>query len=51
MVLVAGGKDRAQARRVQRLAVNGELRRIYRGVFTDDLVQPLQAIVRRELLR
>src|SRR5262249_45733119 len=32
-----------------RLATAGKLRRIYPGVYTDDLVQPLESIVRREL--
>jgi len=50
MALVLASEDRAQARRLQRLAAAGELRRLYPGVYTDDLVQPLESIVRRELL-
>lgn len=49
MPLVSAGNDRAQARRLQRLAQQGQLRRIYPGIYTDDLVQPLEAVVRREL--
>jgi hypothetical protein len=49
MALVVGGRDRAQARSLQRLAADGQLRRIYAGIYTDDLVQPLESIVRREL--
>lgn len=50
MALVLATEDRARARRLQRLATAGELRRLYPGVYTDDLVQPLESIVRRELL-
>ena len=50
MPLVLAGDDRSQARRLQRLAQQGQLRRLYAGIYTDDLVQPLEAIVRRELL-
>ncbi|MGH8336239.1 MAG: Fic family protein, partial [Gammaproteobacteria bacterium] len=32
------------------MAQGGRLRRIYPGIYTDDLVQPLDSIVRRELL-
>jgi hypothetical protein len=49
MPLRAAGSDNAQARRLQRLAEQGQLRRIHAGVYTDDLVQPLESIVRREL--
>jgi hypothetical protein len=49
MPLVLAGDDKTRARRLQRLAQQGQLRRIYRGIYTDDLVQPLEAIVRREL--
>jgi hypothetical protein len=42
--------DRTEARRLQRLAQEGQLRRVYRGIYTDDLTQPLGTIVRRELL-
>lgn len=50
MALVLAGADRTEARRLQRLAEEGELRRLYRGIYTDDRVQPLETIVRRELL-
>jgi hypothetical protein len=50
MALVLAKEDKAQARRLQRGATAGQLRRIYPGVYTDDLVQPLDSIVRRELL-
>ncbi len=49
MPLVLAGDNRTQARHLQRLAQQGQLRRIYRGIYTDDLVQPLEAVVRREL--
>jgi hypothetical protein len=49
MPLVVAGKDRTEARRLQRLAEQGQLRRIHFGIYTDDLVQPLESIVRREL--
>ena len=49
MPLVTAGSDRTEARRLQRLAEQGQLRRIHRSVYTDDLAQPLDAIVRREL--
>ena len=49
MPLVVAGDDRTDARRLQRLAEQGQLRRIHAGVYTDDLVQPLESIVRREL--
>jgi len=51
MPLVVAGDDRTDARRLQRLAEQGQLRRIHAGVYTDDLVQPLESIVRRELSR
>ena len=50
MALVLAKEDKARARRLQRAATAGQLRRIYPGVYTDDLVQPLDSIVRRELL-
>jgi hypothetical protein len=50
MALVVAGEDKTQARRLQRLAATGRLRRIYAGIYTDDLVQPLESIIRRELL-
>jgi Fic/DOC family len=49
MPLVIAGEDRNLARRLQRLAQRGQLRRIYPGIYTDDLVQPLEALVRREI--
>jgi hypothetical protein len=47
--LVIAGGDSAEARRLQRMAGQGQLRRIYQGIYTDDLVQPIEAIARREL--
>ena len=49
MALQLAANNRAEARGLQRLASAGKLRRIYAGVYTDDLVQPLESIVRREL--
>ena len=50
MPLVFARNDKTEARRLQRLAERGQLRRIYSGIYTDDLLQPLDAVVRRELL-
>jgi hypothetical protein len=49
MPLLVAGNNGTEARRLQRLAEQGQLRRIHPGVYTDDLVQPLESIVRREL--
>ena len=49
MPLLVPGEDRSEARRLQRMAEQGQLRRIYQGIYTDDLVQPIEAITRREL--
>jgi len=49
MALRLANENRTEARRLQRLAAAGQLRRIYAGVYTDDLLQPLESIVRREL--
>jgi len=46
---VVAGEDKAEARRLQRMAGQGQLRRIYRGIYTDDLTQPIEVITRREL--
>lgn len=50
MPLVAAAGNQTEARRTQRLAKTGMLRRIYAGIYTDDLAQPLQAVVCRKLL-
>jgi Fic/DOC family len=47
--LLLAGENRANARQLQRLAEQGKLRRIHPGIYTDDLAQPIDAIVRREL--
>ncbi len=49
MPLVVAGEDKAEARRLQRMAAQGQLRRIYQGIYTDDLTQPIETITRREL--
>ena len=49
MPIIVPGDDKTEARRLQRLTDQGQLRRIYRSIYTDDLVQPLESIVRREL--
>ena len=49
MALVVAGQEKTEARRLQRLAAAGQLRRIYAGIYTDDLTQPPESIVRREL--
>ncbi len=50
MPLVTAGNNKAEARRFQRLAKQGRLRRICAGIYTDDLAQPLETVVGRELL-
>jgi hypothetical protein len=50
MPLVTAGDDKTEARRLQRLAKQGRLRRLYAGIYTDDLAKPLETVVRRELL-
>ena len=49
-IAASPGEDKTQARRLQRLAATGHLRRIYAGIYTDDVVQPLESIARREIL-
>ena len=49
MPLVFTRDHKTEARRLQRLAKHGQLRRIHAGIYTNDMVQPLEAIVRREL--
>jgi hypothetical protein len=46
---VTRADDRGAARATERLAQAGKLRRVYAGVYTDDLTTPLEVIVRREL--
>lgn len=41
--------DRAEARRLQRMAQDGLLRRIHQAIYTNDLEQPIETITRREL--
>jgi hypothetical protein len=47
--LLIAGRHKTDARQLQRLAKQGKLRRIHPGIYTDDLTQPIEAIVRREL--
>jgi hypothetical protein len=42
-------RDRTQAKRLQRGAMEGTLRRLYSRLYTDDLVSPVETLVRREL--
>lgn len=49
-LISAPAGDRNESRRLQRLAAAGRLRRLYSGLYTDDLVTPLEALVRQELL-
>jgi hypothetical protein len=49
VALLIAGRDRANARQLQRRAQQGRLRRIHSGIYTDDLTEPIEAIVRREL--
>ena len=49
MPLFFARDHKTEARRLQRLAKHGQLRRIHAGIYTNDMVQPLEAIVRREL--
>ena len=48
MPLIVAQKDRSAARTLQRRVEQGELRRVYAGIYTDDLVTPLEALCRRE---
>lgn len=48
MTLVVA-KDRAEARRLQRRAEQGQLRRVYARIYTDDLATPLETLSRHEL--
>ncbi len=48
-LVVAPAQSRTEARRLQRAAAAGELRRIHAGVYTDVLEGGLGALVRREL--
>jgi hypothetical protein len=49
MSLKFAGEDRTEGRRLQRLAEQGQLRRIHSGIYTDDLVQSLETVTRRHL--
>lgn len=49
MPLIVAGDNKTEARRLQRLATKKQLRRIYPGIYTNDTVQPLESIVRREI--
>jgi hypothetical protein len=47
--LKVAGQDKAETRRFQRMAEQGQLRRIHSGIYTDDLTQPIEAVTRRHL--
>ena len=49
MPLRVAGQDKAETRRLQRMAEQGQLRRIHSGIYTDDLTQPIEAITPRHL--
>lgn len=49
MALMVAGEDRTEARRLQRMADEGRLRRIYSGIYTDDLDTPIETVTRRNL--
>jgi hypothetical protein len=49
MALMVAGEDRTEARRLQRMADEGRLRRIYSGIYTDDLDAPIETVTRRHL--
>lgn len=49
MALMVAGDDRTEARRLQRMADEGRLRRIYSGIYTDDLDNPVETVTRRHL--
>jgi len=49
MGLIVAGDDRTEARRLQRMADEGRLRRIYSGIYTDDLNSPIETVTRRHL--
>jgi hypothetical protein len=48
-VLKIAGNDRAEARRLQRLALGGQLHRLAAGIYTDDLGAPIESVTRRHL--
>lgn len=48
-MLKIAGSDKTEARRLQRLAQEGRLRRIHPGIYTDDLDAPLTTVTRRHL--
>jgi hypothetical protein len=49
MPLEVASADRNEARRLQRLAARGQLRRIHAGIYTDELTQPIESVTRRHL--
>jgi fido (protein-threonine AMPylation protein) len=49
MALVVAGQDRTEARRLQRMAEEGRLRRLHKGIYTDDLGTPIEVVTRRHL--
>jgi hypothetical protein len=49
MPLMVAGEDRSEARRFQRMADEGRFRRIYSGIYTDDLDTPIETVTRRHL--
>jgi hypothetical protein len=48
-VLKIAGDDRAETRRLQRLAQQGQLRRLAPGIYTDDVDAPIESVTRRHL--
>jgi len=49
MALIASTGDPTEDRLLQRRAEHGELRRLYQGVYTDDLSTPINVVTRRHL--
>ncbi|MEB0032178.1 Fic family protein [Undibacterium sp. RTI2.1] len=49
-VLFTGSGDAAADRRILRMADDGQLRRLYQGVYTSNLASPLEAVVTRNWL-
>ncbi len=49
-VLFTGGGDAAADRRILRMSEEGQLRRLYQGVYTSNLASPPEAVVTRNWL-
>jgi len=46
-ILFTGGSDLAANRQINRLAAQGQLLKLYKGIYTNDLISPPASVVRR----